>query len=112
MERCITPGWPYTRSSQQQNVTGSDEPPTMIDLNLFRVFDAIYLERNLTLAGRRLGVSQPAVSNALGRLRGHYDDPLFVRHGRQMRPTALAERIVPKVRQALVMLGETLEPGR
>ncbi|GGX51965.1 LysR family transcriptional regulator [Saccharospirillum salsuginis] len=84
----------------------------MIDLNLYRVFDAVYRERNLTLAGRRLGVSQPAVSNALGRLRSHYNDPLFIRRGREMRPTALAERIVPTVQQALMMLGETLEPGR
>jgi len=84
----------------------------MIDLNLYRVFDAVYRERNLTLAGRRLGVSQPAVSNALARLRMHYNDPLFIRHGREMRPTALAERIVPRVQQALVMLGETLESSR
>lgn len=90
------------------NRTGQ-RPPIMIDLNLYRVFDAVYRERNLTQAGHRLGVSQPAVSNALGRLRRHYNDPLFVRCGREMRPTALTERIVPKVQAALAMLGETLE---
>ena len=54
-----------------------------IDLNLFIVFDAIYTEGNLTRAGQILGITQPATSNALARLRDTFNDPLFVRtaHG-------------------------------
>ncbi len=75
-----------------------------VDLNLFVVFDAVYSERNLTRAAERLRVTQPAVSNALGRLRAALDDPLFVRTPGGMRPTALADNIVGQVRQALGLL--------
>ena len=50
-----------------------------VDLNLFIVFDAIYTEANLTRAGQIVGITQPAVSNALSRLRETFNDPLFVR---------------------------------
>ena len=50
-----------------------------VDLNLFIVFDAIYTEANLTRAGQIVGITQPAVSNALARLRETFNDPLFVR---------------------------------
>jgi len=49
------------------------------DLNLFVVFDVIYTERNLTKSGEVLGITQPAVSNALSRLRENFNDELFVR---------------------------------
>lgn len=74
------------------------------DLNLFVVFDAIYRERHLSRAADRLCLSQPAVSNALARLRSRFDDPLFVRVGRGMRPTPRAESLAPRVRQALQLL--------
>ncbi|HBZ95793.1 MAG TPA: LysR family transcriptional regulator, partial [Pseudomonas sp.] len=51
---------------------------TKVDLNLFIVFDAIYTEANLTRAGQIVGITQPAVSNALARLRETFNDPLFV----------------------------------
>ena len=51
-----------------------------IDLNLFIAFDVIYTEGNLTKAGKVLGITQPAVSNALSRLRETFDDDLFVRN--------------------------------
>jgi len=50
-----------------------------IDLNLLVVFDAVYRARNLGAAGQGLGLSQPAMSHALGRLRNLMKDPLFVR---------------------------------
>ena len=53
-----------------------------VDLNLFIVFDAIYTEANLTRAGQIVGITQPAVSNALSRLRETFNDPLFVRTAR------------------------------
>ncbi|MCC7411893.1 MAG: LysR family transcriptional regulator [Gammaproteobacteria bacterium] len=74
------------------------------DLNLFRVFDAIYTQGNLTRAGELLHVSQPAVSSALARLRRLYGDPLFVRGAEGMTPTPFAEAVAPDVRRALQLL--------
>ena len=72
-----------------------------LDLNLFVVFDAIYREGSISQAARRLSLTQPAVSHALGRLRERLDDPLFVRRGRQMAPTPRARQLVEPVRKAL-----------
>lgn len=78
------------------------------DLNLFRVLHTIYVAGNLTKAGEILGVTQPAVSNALARLRKIYDDPLFIRSGTHMRPTFKTEQIIPQVTAALDLLSATL----
>lgn len=72
-----------------------------IDLNLFVVFDAIYSQQSLTRAAELLSVTQPAVSNALGRLRQHLGDPLFIRSGKGMSPTPLARQLIEPVREAL-----------
>lgn len=85
--------------------------PRRVDLNLFRVFDAIYQEGSLTRAGEVLHLTQPAVSNALSRLRAAYDDPLFVRTAAGMVPTPAAETIVADIRGALQLLDDTLQPG-
>ena len=61
-----------------------------LDLNLLRVFDAMMIELNTTRAGERVGLSQPAVSSALGRLRHITGDELFVREGNRMVPTQRA----------------------
>lgn len=74
------------------------------DLNLFRVFDAVYREQNLTRAAEHLCVSQSAVSHALGRMRSHLDDPLFVREAQGVVPTPLAKRIWPQVQEGLQFL--------
>jgi DNA-binding transcriptional LysR family regulator len=79
------------------------------DLNLLVVFDAVEHEKNLTRAGLRLGMSQPAVSHALARLRHLLKDDLFVRTPGGMRPTPRAERMVAPVRAALQELQVTLE---
>lgn len=79
-----------------------------VDLNLFVVFDAIYAEGGITRAARRLNLSQPAISHALGRLRAMFDDPLFTRRGGAMTPTPLARRAIEPVRQALQGLEVTL----
>lgn len=79
-----------------------------IDLNLFVVFDTIYAEGGITRASRRLNLSQPAISHALGRMREMFDDPLFIRHGHAMTPTPLARRMIEPVRQALQGLEVTL----
>ena len=79
-----------------------------VDLNLFVVFDTIYAEGGITRASRRLNLSQPAISHALGRMRLMFDDPLFIRHGRAMTPTPLARRMIEPIRQALQGLEVTL----
>ena len=81
----------------------------VIDLNLYRVLHTIYIAGNLTKAGEMLGVTQPAVSNALARLRKLYNDPLFVRSGSKMRPTFKTEEIIPQITIALDLLAGTLE---
>ncbi|PKM29371.1 MAG: LysR family transcriptional regulator [Gammaproteobacteria bacterium HGW-Gammaproteobacteria-11] len=75
-----------------------------IDLNLFRVFEVIYRERSLTRAAAVLHVSQSAVSHALGRLREHLADPLFVREGRGVAPTVMALRLAPAILDSLERL--------
>ncbi|MBU2515863.1 LysR family transcriptional regulator [bacterium] len=79
------------------------------DLNLLVVFDAIYKEKNLTRAGQRLNLSQPAISHALNRLRNAFDDPLFVRHGYQMEPTPLTEELKENIKKVLELTERTLE---
>jgi DNA-binding transcriptional LysR family regulator len=80
------------------------------DLNLLTIFDAIMQDRNLTRAGQRLGLSQPAVSHALTRLRRLMKDDLFVRGPEGMVPTARAEQIAQPVHEALAALQMALEP--
>lgn len=72
-----------------------------IDLNLLTVFDAIMAEGSITRAAMRLGMTQPALSNALTRLRRQMDDPLFVRTVEGMEPTERAMLMAGPVRQAL-----------
>ena len=75
-----------------------------IDLNLFVVFDAIYREGNITRVASHLKLSQPAVSNALSRLRQTFDDPLFVRTSQGMEPTPVADSMVGDIREAIALL--------
>lgn len=79
-----------------------------LDLNLLRTFDVIYTERSLTRASKILNVSQPAVSNALHRLRESLGDPLFVRERRGMMPTSFADSFAPAVHRALESIRDGL----
>lgn len=72
-----------------------------LDLNLMRVFDALMRERSVTRAGDRIGLSQPAVSAALSRLRHVFNDNLFVRQGNEMLPTPQALELGERARLAL-----------
>jgi DNA-binding transcriptional LysR family regulator len=81
-----------------------------IDLNLLVVFDAIMMERSVTRAGQRLGLSQPAISHALTRLRHMLRDELFVRSPKGMMPTPRAEQLATPIRIALDGLQQSLEP--
>jgi DNA-binding transcriptional LysR family regulator len=79
-----------------------------VDLNLLTAFEAIYAERNLTRAADRIGMSQPAMSNALTRLRAVLKDDLFVRKGNSMQPTARARQLAVPVQNALGLVREGL----
>jgi len=79
-----------------------------IDLNLLRVFEAVFEERNLVRAGRRLHLSQSAVSHALTRLREVLHDELFVRTGKGMEPTARAVAMAAPLKESLQRIQETL----
>lgn len=82
-----------------------------LDLNLLRVFFAIWDLRSLTAAGDRLGLTQPAVSHALRRLRERFGDPLFVRVANRMLPTDAAVRLHEPLDQAFELLNRTLQSG-
>ncbi|HAL38674.1 MAG TPA: LysR family transcriptional regulator [Polaromonas sp.] len=82
-----------------------------LDLNLLRVFDEVMAERSLTRAARNLSLTQPAVSNALRRLRETLGDELVQRSGQGMAPTPRALAIWPAVRDALQQLHESLIPN-
>ncbi|HWT39153.1 MAG TPA: LysR family transcriptional regulator [Paraburkholderia sp.] len=85
--------------------------PPKLDLNLFVVFEAIYDKRNLTRAAEMLFITQPAVSNALARMRKAFDDPLFVSTPTGMVPTPLSENIIGRVREALQLLETSATEG-
>lgn len=81
------------------------------DLNLLKVFDVVMSERSLTRAAHHLALTQPAVSNALRRLRDVLDDELLVRKGRGLEPTPRALELWPAVRDALQRLETSLAPS-
>lgn len=78
-----------------------------LDLNLLVVFCSLMQHRNVTHAARELGVTQPALSHALTRLREFYDDPLFFRNKGTMRPSARAVEIYEPLSKALELVSET-----
>lgn len=79
-----------------------------IDLNLLRLFDAVYRARNVSRAAELLELTQPAASQGLTRLRALLHDPLFVRAAGGVQPTPKAERLAEPVRDALAMLERAL----
>src|ERR1700730_18347155 len=97
-------GWSSARLNKVAPKLGA------IDLNLLVVFDAIMRDRSVTRAGQRLGLSQPAMSHALTRLRHMLKDELFVRSPNGMIPTPKAEELATPIRIALDGLQQSLEP--
>jgi len=97
--------WPGGNAMKQQ-VSALDR---RLDLNLMVVFEAIYRRRNLTAAGEELGLSQPAMSHALARLRWTFGEPLFVRLPRGMQPTALADEVAPHVTEGIAIVRRGFE---
>ena len=80
-----------------------------VDLNLLRVFDDLMEDGNLTRAGFRLGLSQPAMSHSLAKLRKITGNALFVRVPNGMQPTDLAVSMAPSVRDGIQLLESALE---
>ncbi|MDM8358807.1 LysR family transcriptional regulator [Pandoraea communis] len=81
-----------------------------VDLNLLKAFDAMIRTRSVTQAGIVLGLSQPAMSFALSKLRQMFDDPLFVRSARGMEPTARAQELAEPVTRMLYLIQDEILP--
>ena len=81
-----------------------------IDFNLLTVFDAIMSEQSISRAATRLAMTQPAVSNALSRMRVTYNDPLFVKAGRGVKPTPRAQQLWQEVHAPLQVLRDAVRP--
>ncbi|MCC2675271.1 MAG: transcriptional regulator, LysR family-like protein, partial [Ramlibacter sp.] len=80
----------------------------LIDLNLLRLFDAVYRTGNVSRAAELLDLTQPAASQGLARLRALINDPLFMRAAGGVRPTPKAQRLAGPVRDALATLEQAL----
>tara|TARA_B100001778_G_scaffold112527_1_gene92169 strand:+ start:84 stop:986 length:903 start_codon:yes stop_codon:yes gene_type:complete len=78
------------------------------DLNLFVILNAIYTEGSLTKAAQVVGITQPAVSNALSRLRDKFNDDLFVRTGSGMVPTQKTENMIADIQNALTLIQQSV----
>ncbi|MBK47893.1 MAG: LysR family transcriptional regulator [Pelagibacteraceae bacterium] len=82
----------------------------LVDLNLLIVFDAVMREQHVTKAAKRIGMTQPAVSNALNRLRYIAKDDLFIRSHDGVIPTARAIELGPPIRQAISLVENAFDP--
>src|SRR4051794_30466906 len=83
-----------------------------LDLNLLPVIVALAENRSVSAAARHLGMSQPAVSSALARLRASLGDPLFIRTARGMEPTPRALAVLAPARTALGIVGQEILPSQ
>ena len=83
-----------------------------IDLNLLVYLDVLLRERNVTRAAESLGISQPAMSNGLRRLRKLFSDPLLVRTSGGMSPTERAESLQPKIREVVASIEKVVQPDQ
>lgn len=94
---------PEVKITDKTNIIDIGKPQLrMVDLNLLTVFDAVMQEQNITRAAHTLGMSQPAVSNAVARLKIMFNDELFVRYGRGIQPTARAFQLFGSVRRIAI----------
>ena len=84
----------------------------LIDTTILLVFLGTIRHRKATIVAREMGLTQPAVSHALKRLRNIYNDPLFLRRAHGLEPTSLALELEPKVRNIVRLISETLDETR
>jgi DNA-binding transcriptional LysR family regulator len=92
--------------------SGADTGQGRLDLNLIRLYVAVYEAGSVSRAADRLGLTQPSVSYGLGRLRRAFGDQLFARGGRGMAPTPLAEQLYEQFRDALATVESAVESTR
>ena len=85
---------------------------TRLDLNLLVVFEALFQERHVGRAAKRMALSQSATSHALGRLRQLFDDPLFVRNPRGVEPTVRGRELAEPIAGALAQIRSLMTPTR
>lgn len=83
-----------------------------IDLNLLVAFEALFIEKSVTRAGRRIGLAQPSMSNTLVRMRELFADELFLRTPNGMVPTQRALEIAPSIIDALTRVRRVFEEGQ
>src|ERR1700722_7345813 len=83
-----------------------------LDLNLLPIATALYEERSVTVAARKLGMSQPALSELLGKLRKMVDDELFIKTGYAMVPTPRAHALVAIARETITRLNQEVFAGK
>ncbi len=81
-----------------------------LDLNLVVIFDAIMREQSITAAAQRLSMAQPSVSNAVARMRYSWNDPLFVKQGRGIRPTPRASQLWLQISEPLETISSAITP--
>ena len=98
------------RRSRGQSSTSSDAAGLRMDLNLLNVFDVVMVERHVTRAAERLGMTQSATSNALNRLRIAIGDQLFVKVARGVDPTPRALELWPRIHESILELNAGLQP--
>ena len=101
-----------TRDCGPQNANGAEVTSKNLDLNLLPIAFALYDELSVSRAARLLGMSQPAVSMALRKLREAFDDPLFIRVPAGIAPTPRAHAIVQAARPLVAQLQEDLVKGQ
>lgn len=82
-----------------------------IDLNLLVYLDVLLREKNVTKAADQLGITQPAMSNSLRRLRDLFDDPLLIRTSQGMTPTERALELQPAIRDILSNVEKAVQPA-
>lgn len=80
------------------------------DLNLLVIFDAIMTEVSITRAADRLNITQPAVSNAVGRMRAIWKDDLFIKDGRNIKPTLFAQNLWEQIKEPLQDIDDAINP--
>lgn len=83
-----------------------------LDLNLLVAFDALMVDRSVSRAADRVNLSQPAMSNALSRLRAYFGDDLLIAHNKRMYPTPFAETLIPQVQAALATMESVVATSR
>ncbi|UZK65091.1 LysR family transcriptional regulator [Sphingomonas sp. M1-B02] len=83
-----------------------------LDLNLLVAFDALMADRSVSRAAERMHLSQPAMSNALSRLRAYFSDELLIAHSKRMYPTPFAETLLPQVQAALATMEGVVATSR